>query len=66
MRCELYANEGVEGGNYYDSLQQIEADEEMGYEEMMELRDQVGVVSVGYDEDAIKKIKVDSYVREGD
>ena len=44
------------GNNFYDS-QRVIVEEELDYEDMMELREQMGVVSVGFDEKTVQNLK---------
>lgn len=64
LRCEMLANGGNQRNqtNYYDSQQDIVLEEEMGYEEMMELRDRFGVVPLGYDDKKIKSLRGEIYL----
>ena len=56
LRSELLAEGNNRVNNFYDSQHEIGADY-LDYEEMMELQEQIGVVSVGYNEKAIKTMK---------
>ena len=44
------------GNNFYDS-QRVIVEEELDYEDMMELGEQMGVVSVGFDEKTVQNLK---------
>ena len=56
LRSELLAEGNNRVNNFYDSQQEI-APDYLECEEMMELQEQIGVVSMGYHEKTIKTMK---------
>jgi hypothetical protein len=56
LTCELCARRGYEERGYYNSVPYISDEEELDYEEMLELERQLGSVEVGYPPSIIEKL----------
>jgi hypothetical protein len=60
LRCDLCQRRGREGGDYYGSQPDIQA-EGTDYEELLEMGEQLGTVPVGYDKQALERVRGEAY-----